>query len=121
MARRARKLTSCGQASALCSPRSIRGADMSADMEGEDLELLAHFTRRPTATLNGRRARETRPLARNDRQRISTRPCRDCQLNLKVTSEFHARVSALARNARLSLPDLIERAVESYAEQQEKA
>jgi hypothetical protein len=84
-------------------------------MEGEDLELLAHFTRRPSATLNGRRARETRPVALSDRQAISTPNHRNRQLNLKVTPEFHSRVSALARNARQSLPTFIEAAVETHA------
>jgi Ribbon-helix-helix protein, copG family len=91
---------------------------MSGDLEGEDMELFAHFNRRPSASLNGRRARETRPLARIDRQRISTQTLKNCQLNLKVTPEFRERVSALARNERISMAELIERAVEAYATQQ---
>jgi hypothetical protein len=84
-------------------------------MDGEDMELLAHFGRRTSATLQGRRARETRPLAPSDRQKISTQSVKNCQLNLKVTPEFRERVSALARNARISMVEVVEQAVEAYA------
>jgi hypothetical protein len=94
---------------------------MSEDLDGEDMELLAHFGRRPTSTLRGRRARETRPLSRADRQRISTHSIKNCQLNMKVTPEFRERVSALARNEKISMVELIERAVESYARLQGQA
>jgi len=88
---------------------------MSGDLDGEDMELLAHFNRRPSSTLQGRRTRETRPLSRTDRQRISTQSIKNCQLNLKVTAEFRDRVSALARNERTSMVEVIERSVEAYA------
>jgi len=41
------------------------------------------------------------------------------QLNLKVTPEFHERVSALARNDGVAMVELIERAVEAYARTKE--
>lgn len=90
----------------------------SEDLEGEDMELFDRFNRRASTTLNGRRARETRPLARADRQRISNRSIKNCQLNLKVTPEFRERVSALARNRRVSMCELVEIAVDTLADQQ---
>jgi hypothetical protein len=91
-------------------------------MEGtEDMELLAHFGRRPSSTLPGRRARETRPLSRVDRQSISTHSIKNCQFNMKVTPEFRERVSALARNEKISMVELVERAVETYARLQGQA
>jgi len=91
------------------------------DMEGEDIELFARFARRPSASLHGRRARETRPLARADRQRSITPSVKNRQLNLKVTSEFYERVAALARNLGTSMAELVERAVEDYARPREEA
>ena len=96
------------------------------DLEGEDMEILARFNKRPPATsLAGRRERETRPLAPADRHRITHRatpppPPKRLQLNLKVLPEFHERVSALALNEGISMIGLIERAVEAYARAREK-
>ena len=90
-----------------------------SDMDGEDMAILARFQKRPSATLTGRRTRETRPLERADRQSLSTRILKDRQLNLKVTRIFHERVTALARNGRMSMVELVERAVEAYALQLE--
>jgi hypothetical protein len=91
-----------------------------ADLEGEDMQILARFSRRPAAaSLAGRRERETRPLAIADRRRITPRdaplPPRRLQLNLKVLPEFHEQVSALALNEGVAMITLIERAVEAYA------
>jgi hypothetical protein len=92
---------------------------MSEDMDGEDMELLARFGRRPSgATLNGRRARETRPLARADRQRVLTPSIKSRQLNVKVTPEFYERAYAIGRNLGMSMSTLIESALEDYARQQ---
>lgn len=89
---------------------------MTTDIEGEDLEMLARFGKRPSAaSLAGRRERETRPLPPSDRRRLSQASTKSRQLNLKVTPEFHERVSALARNEGITMVALIERAVEAYA------
>jgi hypothetical protein len=96
-----------------------------SDLEGEDMAILKHFAKRPSAaSVVGRRTRETRPLAVADRRLISHRikqpaPKR-LQLNLKVLPEFHERVSALAPNEGISMVELIERAVEAYAQSKEK-
>jgi hypothetical protein len=93
---------------------------MSTDLEGEDLMILARFAKRPAAaTLAGRRARETRPLAASDRRRLVHGSTKSRQLNLKVTPEFHERVSALAFNERIAMVELIARAVEAYARSRE--
>jgi hypothetical protein len=70
-----------------------------SDLEGEDMEILERFRKRPAAaSLAGRRERETRPLAVADRRHITPRgaspPPKRLQLNLKVLPEFHERVSA---------------------------
>jgi hypothetical protein len=89
---------------------------VTADLEGEDFAVLARFGKRPSAaSLAGRRERETRPLAVADRQHLAKPSTKSRQLNLKVTPEFHERVSALARNEGLTMVALIERAVEAYA------
>jgi hypothetical protein len=89
---------------------------VSTDLEGEDLAVLARFNKRPSAaSLEGRRERETRPLPASDRRRITQTSTKSRQLNLKVTPEFHERVSALARNEGITMVALIERAVEFYA------
>ena len=89
---------------------------MMSDVEGEDMLILAKFSKRAaTATLAGRRARETRPLAPADRRRIAHGSTKSRQLNLKVRPEFHERVSALALNEGIAMVELIERAVEAYA------
>ena len=61
-----------------------------------------------------------RPLERAGRQSLSTRTLKDRQLNLKVTHIFHERVTALARNGRMSMVELVERAVEAYAQKLEQ-
>ena len=86
---------------------------MADEMEGEDMELFARFSRRASSTLQGRRERETRPIARSDRV-ISRGSIKTAQLNLKVTPEFYERVAALSRNGRLSMPAFVERTVEFY-------
>ena len=95
---------------------------LMANLEGEDMEILASFSRRP-ASLAGRRERETRPLSPADRRRITLRgapaPPKRLQLNLKVLPEFHERVSALALNEGVAMITVIERAVEAYARAKE--
>ena len=87
-----------------------------SDLEGEDMLILAKFAKRDAAaTLAGRRARETRPLAPADRRRLAHGSTKSRQLNLKVRPEFHERVSALAANEAIPMVELIERAVEAYA------
>jgi len=87
-----------------------------SDLEGEDMLILAKFGKRDAAaTLAGRRARETRPLAPADRRRLVHGSTKSRQLNLKVRPEFHERVSALAANEGVPMVELIERAVEAYA------
>ena len=93
-----------------------------SDLEGDDMAILARFSRRATAaSIAGRRERETRPLAPADRRRITHRDAaaapKRLQLNLKVLPEFHERVSALAFNEGIPMITLIERAVEAYARQ----
>ena len=91
---------------------------MSTEMDGEDMAILARFSKRPSATLNGRRERETRPLARADRMAIMAPSTKCRQLNLKVTPEFYERVAALARNASVPMVVLVERAVAAYAQRE---
>ena len=87
---------------------------MAGEIEGEDMELFERFKRRPSATLEGRRERETRTISRTDRM-VSKGSIKSAQLNLKVTPEFYARVDALTRNGRFSSrPDFIEHAVELH-------
>jgi predicted HicB family RNase H-like nuclease len=93
---------------------------MSADLEGEDMLILAKFGKRDaTASLASRRARETRPLAASDRRRLAHGSTKSRQMNLKVRPEFHERVSALALNEGIAMVELIERAVEAYARSKE--
>src|SRR5262249_26324481 len=106
--------------------RRRRGGLMSdSDLEGDDMAILEHFNKRPSAASPaGRRTRETRPLAVADRRLISHRTKQPApkrlQLNLKVLPQFHERVSALALNEGIPMIELIERAVEAYARDREK-
>jgi hypothetical protein len=59
--------------------------------------------------------RETRPLARADRRMSSTPSTKSRQMNLKFTPEFYERVAALARNAKVPMVEIVERAIEAYA------
>jgi hypothetical protein len=87
---------------------------MPSDLEGEDMAILARFGKRDSAaSVAGRRARETRPLAAADRRRLAHGSTKSRQLNLKVRPEFHERVSALALNEGIPMVELIERAVEA--------
>ena len=91
-----------------------------SDLEGEDMAILERFSKRnATASLAGRRSRETRPLAPADRRRLAHGSTKTRQLNLKVLPEFHERVSALAFNQGIPMVELIERAVEAYARAKE--
>ena len=93
---------------------------MMAELEGEDMVLMARFGKRPAAaSLAGRRERETRPLAAADRRHLVKPSTKSRQLNLKVTPEFHERVGALARNDGVTMVELVERAVEAYARAKE--
>ena len=88
-----------------------------SDLEGEDMAILARFAKREaTATLAGRRMRETRPLQPADRRRLQNGSTKNCQMNLKVRPEFRDRVTALALNEGIPMVELIERAVEAYAQ-----
>lgn len=87
---------------------------MSDEMDGTDMAIMKWQSRRPSATLAGRIERESRPLPRADRVQISNIPTKSRQLNLKVTPEFYERVSATARTERLSMPNLMEKALEFY-------
>ena len=92
-----------------------------SDLEGEDMLILAKFAKRDAAaTLAGRRARESRPLAPADRRRLAHGSTKSRQLNLKVRPEFHERVSALAANEGVPMVELIERAVKAYARSKER-
>ena len=97
-----------------------RKGRLMSDLEGEDMLILAKFGKRAaTASLAGRRARETRPLAAADRRRLAHGSTKSRQINLKVRPEFHERVSALALNEGIAMVELIERAVEAYARSKE--
>ena len=85
-----------------------------AEMDDISMALMQRYGQRASTTLAGRRALETKPLARADRVSISTVSTKTRQLNLKVTPEFYEHVAALARNARVSMPILVERAIALY-------
>jgi hypothetical protein len=88
-----------------------------SDLEGEDMTILARFAKREaTATVAGRRMRETRPLQPTDRRRLLHGSTKSAQMNLKVRPEFRDRVTALALNEGIPMVELIERAVEAYAQ-----
>jgi hypothetical protein len=96
-----------------------------SDLEGEDMPILERFAKRPSAaSVAGRRTRETRPLAVAYLRLISHRTKQPApkrlQLNLKILPEFHERVSALALNESIPMVELIESAVEAYAQSREK-
>jgi predicted HicB family RNase H-like nuclease len=84
------------------------------------MAYMKRFGQRASATLAGRRERETRQLSRSDRQSISAIPRKDRQLNLKITPELYERIAALARNARLSMPQWLERATAAYVEKYDR-
>jgi hypothetical protein len=50
------------------------------------MAIFARFSKRPSATLMGRRTRETRPLAHADRLKISTPSTKSGQMNLNGRS-----------------------------------
>jgi hypothetical protein len=88
--------------------------------DGEDMLILAKFVKREaTASLAGRRTREARPLAAADRRLIAHPSTKSSQLNLKVTPEFHQRVSALAVGEGIPMVELVIRAVDAYARSKE--
>lgn len=89
---------------------------MSDDAMDVNMAYLKRYGQRASATLAGRRERETRQLARADRVSISTVSRKNRQLNLKITPELYDRIAALARNARLSMPQWLERATAAYVE-----
>jgi hypothetical protein len=92
----------------------------SLDEDGEDMAILAKFAKREaTASLAGRRAREARPIAPADRRRLSQGSTKSRQLNLKVTPEFHERVSALAIGEGIPMVEFVIRAVDAYARSKE--
>jgi hypothetical protein len=88
-----------------------------AEPDPEDLQILALLNRerRPGTTLAGRRARETRPLRKADRQLLSADHVKDKQMNLTVSTVFRQRVQSLAAAEGVSMVALIERSVEFYA------
>jgi hypothetical protein len=89
-------------------------ARTSSPMEGDDMEMLALFgQRRRSTSLEGRRERETRPIAQADRA-ISGGAHKTKQLNVTVTPEFYERFAGFAVDQGLSKVQLIERAVMFY-------
>ena len=78
----------------------------------EDVDIDDFFSdrapRRPEMTLEGRLAREHRPLARADRVRISNIEKKERQLNMKVKPSVYEDMSATARRERVSMPDMLE-------------
>lgn len=93
---------------------------MSDEEANYDMAIMKKWGQRPSATLAGRREKETRQLARSDRQMISTASVKDRQLNLKITPELYERIAALARNARLSMPKWLELATAAYVEKYDR-
>lgn len=83
-------------------------------VDGEDMEILAHFGRRETHTARGRRVAETRPSHFQDRRKLRTTG-RTAQMNLKVRPDFKDRVFALAQNAGLLMVEYVEMAIEEQA------
>lgn len=81
---------------------------MADEMEGVDLFFADRAPRRASATLDGRIARENRPLARADRVRISNVEKKERQLNMKVKPSVYEEMSATARRERVSMPDMLE-------------
>jgi hypothetical protein len=90
-----------------------------AEPDPEDLEILAllNTERRPGTTLNGRRAREARPLSHADRRLLSADHIKDKQMNLTVSTAFRQHVQSLAAAEGLSMVGLIEKSVAFYSEQ----
>lgn len=80
---------------------------MSDDL---NLQLLAMFNKRPTATVSGRQQKEARIVSYSDRRK-NRATGRTEQLNMRVTAEFKARVQALADAAGVYLVEYIEQAV----------
>jgi hypothetical protein len=92
----------------------------SLEEDGEDMAILAKFAKREaTASLAGRRAREARRIAPADRRHLTQGSTKSSQLNLKVTPEFHGRVSALAVGEGIRMVELVIRAVDAYARSKE--
>jgi hypothetical protein len=90
-------------------------------MEGDDLEMLALFgRRRSSTTLEGRRERETRPVAPADRA-VSAGLSKTKQLNFTVTPEFFERFAGFAADQDVSKVALLERAVMLYIAQAPRA
>lgn len=84
----------------------------------DDTDIDDYFSdrapKRPEMTLEGRYARENRPLARADRVRISNIEKKERQLNMKVKPSVYEEMSATARRERLSMPDLLEELLKKW-------
>ena len=92
---------------------------MSADREALNLELLARFNKRPTATVSGRQAMENRIVSYADRRK-NRATGRTEQLNMRTTAEFKAKLQALADAAGMPMIEYVERAVAMKAEADRK-
>lgn len=88
------------------------------DLDGMDMQIMAHFKPRASRTASGRRRGETRPMHYSDGRKLRATG-RTEQMNLKVRPDFKDRVSALARNANMLMVEYVERAIEAYAKEQD--
>lgn len=80
--------------------------------EGDDFAaMFAKPSRRPKG--RARRVSESKPVSHAMRREMRSGEIKDVQLNTKVTATFKAQVTRLCTAHRVSIPVLLEMAVEA--------
>src|SRR6185503_822364 len=96
----------------------VAGAMLAAEQDRAD----AKVGRKGRRTVAGRLAREKKPLAPNDGRlrRVPGRSERTAQLNATIHQELKERVVRTSRDHRLTMVEIVERALTAYLDMLDK-
>jgi hypothetical protein len=86
------------------------------DDEAKALAELWGRERKAEPSAAARRRREMRPVSTQDRRTLRSVETKTVQLNLKITPSLKAKISSLALSGKISMAELLERAIAAYGD-----
>jgi hypothetical protein len=90
---------------------------MASD-ELEDISMLwsENSTKPGKERLSERRRREVRTPSPTDRRAMISRETKTVQFNIRITPTLKAKISSLALSGKISMAELLERAIAAYGD-----
>jgi hypothetical protein len=87
------------------------------DDEARAMAELWGRTRKSEPTAAARRRREMKTVSEVDRRTLRATETKTVQLNLKITPSLKARITSMSVAERISMAELLERAIVAYGGQ----